>query len=103
TQLNTHYLGAMIVQQADMSVLAGASCPTSDPPAMVIAPPTRSYSLGPPLAGEQWPAGRRYRIAFGDLDGRLLRILIETPNDEAFQTFDPLVEAVLASIAVGTP
>ena len=91
----TRYFGTLVAQQADVEVVARYACPGTNPPALMLSP-TISFDK----AGEAWPAGLRYRVAFGLVNQRLLRILIEAPNEQAFQSFDALVEAVLATLTL---
>ncbi|MFI5262620.1 MAG: hypothetical protein ACHQZR_08715, partial [Candidatus Limnocylindrales bacterium] len=94
------YFGALAAQQADLSVVVKSACASTDPPAIRISPPVPAGGGLGTDQGEFWPAGSRYRIAYGDLGGRLLRILIEAPDDQTFQSFDPLVESILTTIGV---
>jgi hypothetical protein len=91
----TRYFGTLVAQQADLTVVVKYACPGTNPPALIVDPTIFFSKLG-----EAWPVGLRYRVAFGLVDRRLLRILIQAPDDQSFQAFDPLVETLLATIAV---
>ncbi|HXX61690.1 MAG TPA: hypothetical protein VEI48_10420, partial [Candidatus Sulfotelmatobacter sp.] len=101
TPLIQRYFGALLAQQADFTVVPKLVCPQADPPGIRLSPvnPGVNGVIGESVV-ETWLAGPDYRIAFGDLGGRLLRILIAAPDGPSFQSFDPLVEGVLATIAV---
>ncbi|HXX62149.1 MAG TPA: protein kinase [Candidatus Sulfotelmatobacter sp.] len=96
------YFGAFAAQQSDFTVVVKATCATTNPPAFRITPPVNIGGGNSNDQGEFWPAGLRYRVAYGVFEGHLLRILIQAPEDTAFQAFDPLVEAVLATIGSGS-
>lgn len=99
----TRYFGPYAMFQTDVSVVIKLACAGADPPAFVLSasiPGENGQAAG--TGGEAWPAGLRYRLTFGEVDGRLLRVLIQAPDDQAFLAFDPLVEAVLSTIAVAS-
>jgi len=99
----TRYFGVFVAQQSDVTVVVKATCATTNPPALRISPPVEGGGGVGTDQGEFWLAGVRYRIAYGDLDGHLLRVLIQAPDDQTFLSLDPLVEALLATLAVSAP
>jgi len=95
TTPTTRYFGTLVASQADVGVVAEDACPGTYPPALLLNPNITGR------AGESWLAGTRYRVIVGAVGVHLLRIVIQAPDDQAFQAFDPLVEAMLDTLAVG--